>query len=343
LTLNTDFDETNPDVLNMSLIGTETLEQLQETVDTNWVVMDDAMDWYAQSFKLSYINTSDDDPICSKVSLYLKKTGTLTSSMYLKVYIVKDNGGEPDFAKCYAKGRLSLNNVISESGAWYDIAMSYWDYPQNLFDYNNSIVPTKWLVCKVEGVDANNYISWNYNDEGGYTNGRMLNSDEGTPEGQDGFDYCFRVYCRYFAIGFYPDCYIISPVFNAGSDFVNWGRIYVNLDNSRADRDVPGRYATLRNIYYSLSTNGTVWEDYKQIENGGVPETPGSSYCYIKVKAYFYNFKGTVNYKNDSITLLNITVNYSTQDELEILIDSCVWEDRYYCSFYSVNGERLPT
>jgi len=58
--------------------------------------------------------------------------------------------------------------------------------------------------------------------------------------------------------------------------------------------------------------------------------------------AHFYR-KSCANYKNDSMTLLSIVVNFGTQDELEILIDSCVWEDRYYCSFYSVNGERLPS
>ena len=345
VSLNTDFEGKNPDVLNAVLTGTETLEQSYITTDTTWVDMKDIEGWYAQSFKLTYNDPFDDLPICSKVSLYLKKTGTPTSSMYLNVYICYDNNGTPDQIKVYAKGRLSLDNVTSTTGGWYDITMSYWDYPQNLFDYNYATPPTKWIVCTVDGVDASNYISWNYSTTPGYANGRMLNSDDSTPTGQENLDYCFKLYCKWFELTVGPGAmWAETPAFNASANynFDHWGRIYVNLDESRADTTTPGRHTKLIKVLYTLSTDGINWGDYTEIENGGVPETPGSAYCYIKVMAHFYR-ESCANYKNDSMTLLSIVVNFGTQAELETLIDSCVWEDRYYCSFYSVNGERLPT
>ena len=323
---NSDLIGNLPDVINFVKTGTSTsIESYTTTAGAVWVDLTapgGTDDWYAQGFKID----TTDYPIGDKILLYLKKTGTLTSAMKLNVYLCANNSDdEPDFNNVYAQGQMALNGVISTTGDWYTITMSYWDYPQNMLN-GSATPPQLWIACKADGVDASNYISWAYQATGAYTNGTMKNSDDSTPASQAAADYLFNLYGKYF----FFNGYLITLSAQASADFTCWGTITVNLDTSTIGGYIRNSY--LWSLRYELSADSSSWDPAVEIENGGTIDSVDLTKRYIRITVSFRRPSATGILENDSFTLRSVMATYYTQSIDKQLIGSAVYKNRYWLS-----------
>lgn len=319
------------DVINFSLTGTEDKVEEQATQDA-WVDFDSSLmagedTYYSQTLKLTY-NGTKANPICNRVRLYVKKTGTMTSSHKVNVFITATESDaqsvdHPDFGKVYAEGQLIGTSVTSTTGEWIYVPMTYWDYPQNCYDGVPLTSPKIAIAITTEGNDAVDYISWGYNSAGGYGNGRMVNSDAATPTSQEDYDYAFEFNGKWFE----NEATVETDSFLADSGtFVYWKSVVASIDKSTFNDYT--RYSKLQRTEYALSDNGSSWDAWVELESDG--DIAGTK-LYIKFKFSFrrpypqpYNWA-----QNDSFTLISIKVSYVTQDVIESLIASVVWEGKY--------------
>lgn len=320
---NSDAIGNKPGVINFSLIATTTKVVSQESYATGWVAFNttDTNDYWAQSFKLNVNHT--DFSIPDKVLLWLKKTGTMSEVMKLNVYICDNlSDNTPDLDNAYAQGQFVLNGVTSVTGEEITVNMSYWDNPQTLYYGKNGIDQYRWIVLKVEGTDSSNYISAGYATVA--TNGFMYNADSSTPADQSTLSYYFKQYDRYCE----NKANVITVEFDASSisDFDHWGNLTVNYDTSGLGYV---RTAYLSNVAYTVSDNGSDWDDDVEIGNGG---SIAATKKHIRAHIFWRRPSGSNQLRMDSFTLSSITLSYYTQSVNRQIIGSAIHKGRYWLS-----------
>jgi len=320
-----------PVVINFNFGATETTAVSFTTAADAWVALSSYIDllniedvYCAQTFTFDAGMSSG---VVSKVRLWLKKTGTMTSSIKLNVYMcgtTEDEYGNlrADRGKTFAEGQIVGTSVTnSTTGEVIDCTMAYWDYPQSMFAVS-STVPKTAIVVIPEGDDASNYMSWGYVAAGGYTGGQMQNADETTPGDQSTKDYYFIVYTKTF----YANAVVETSAFYADSDIVSWINVSPEFDKKTLGGYT--RITKLKKIEYALGGNDPTpsWGSYTTVtSSGGLTGSDRN----IKFKFTLSRSTAASLLYQDSFTLVNVKTTYSTQTKTNTLVKGIIWEGRY--------------
>jgi len=334
--VHTPIDDDKPVVINYAFRATETTAVINTaTVDTavaltsfiDSISMEDV--WYANTFKF----TSGDSGVVNKTTLWLSYTDTdwvtHSTTCKLNVYMcgtTTDDYGQvlPDLNKKFAEGQIIGNAVVdTTSGTAVDCTLSYWDYPQTMYG-GLGVQPTLALVVVPSGDTATSYISWWYKTGSStYGNGQMCNADETTPGTQDAKDYYFVIYNKRW----YSTAQIVTSAFQADADIDRWINVSYVLDEKTLNGYT--RTTQLKKLEYALSTNGTAWDSYVEVETGGGLTGGSSSKPYIKFRFTFMRPKSASAYYQDSFTLVSIKATYATQTKSPTIVKGLIWEGRY--------------
>lgn len=240
----------------------------------------------------------------------------------------------------------------STTAKWLPIHFSYWDYPQNLYDgiaygYGGTH-PTKYFVFMVRGTDDSNYISVVYNTGGGLSNAQMLNKDSDSCAGEANWaddDWVIQLWYNGFhprtaaTLSRYAACITDTLDISGDADRTDWGNVTVTVDTSTLNGYT--RSSDISKLYVRLSQDGSTWTGYGAVEwyevnHGDRIEYSASTYPYMQVQVRFTRPYCAWN-KIDSFSLLRVRATYYTLSIEQQLMNSAVWDNRYWltCKKYT--------
>lgn len=257
--------------------------------------------------------------------IYMKGvTGTWTDEATINI-----NGGTTNIATVNGGDTDPIG-----TGCYLVCDMDYWDIPQNLYD-GSSTPPTIFMAIISDGDTDSNYFSWGYKETtSSYSDGRMYNSDDSTPGDQANCDYTFKICGDMFN----HTATIETGTITGDSELTRWDKVFVTLDtNTTGDYT---RVSILEKIEYEVEATNANWGTWVETTNGGEISGTGR---YLRLKLTFKRpTDGSPRYM-DSFTLRSVKSTFLTQTLADTLIDSAVFEDRYWLSCKIVDGKVQPS
>jgi hypothetical protein len=212
-------------------------------------------------------------------------------------------------------------------GMFVFIPMTYFDYPQTMRPYGQTVLPKIYLAAKITGDDADNYLQWGYTETDVKTNFHMRNSDLSTPEDQDELDYAFKVYERPWN---YAQGYIETTPYYITETFQYWHSVSVTLDEKVIETYV--RESLIEKIEYEIRTANSGWGTYTETTNGGGLSGSLSDGRWIKLKITFNRPTAYADGYVDSFTVKDIRVRYIIEPVENALVGAAIWENRAWFS-----------